>query len=90
MRVWLHSDAARGRFAANEVGPEPLATLSRLLDPAAGRNNDAMMRLGKDQQRLMDLVRRMGIVSSGQPNQQGGDNGRRDSNRPNRSNRSGK
>jgi type II secretory pathway pseudopilin PulG len=70
VRVWLHSDAARGRFAANEQGPEPLAQLSRLLDPAAGRNNDAMMRLGKDQQRLMDLVVRMGIVAGSQPNQQ--------------------
>ncbi len=71
VRVWLESDAARGRFAAADMGPEPLATLSRTLDPGAARNNDAMMRLGKDQNRLLNLVVRMGIAQGGQPAQPG-------------------
>lgn len=65
VRVWLDSDTARGRFAVNDQGPEPLAELSRLLDPGAARNSDAMARLGKDQARLMNLVRRMGIIPDG-------------------------
>ena len=64
-RVWLDSDTVRGRLAQNTQGPEPLAELSRLLDPGAARNQDSMNRLGKNQQRLMDLVRRMGIIPQG-------------------------
>lgn len=79
-RVWLDSDTARGKFAQNDQGPEPLAELSRLLDPAAPRNFDAMSRLGKDQARMMDMVRRMGIFNEGgtpTPGNGGGSGGSR-------------
>jgi hypothetical protein len=67
VRVWLLSQDSAGLSIAGEQGPEPLATLSRVLDPAAARNNDAMTRLGKDQQRLLELVQRMRIVQGQSP-----------------------
>jgi prepilin-type N-terminal cleavage/methylation domain-containing protein len=74
-RVWLDSDDARGRFARNDQGDAPLVELSRLLDPGAARNFDAMTRMGKDPGRLMDLVVRMGITQQGGAPAPGGGGG---------------
>lgn len=82
-RVWLESDDARGKLAALEQGPEPLAELSRILDPSTRRNPDSAERLGKDPSRLMELVTRMGIVPpSGDKPSTLGSNPNRRSGRP--------
>lgn len=62
VQVWLDSSASMGRAAVADQDGAPLAELSRLLDPAAARNSDAMARLGKDTDRVMRLVERMGLV----------------------------
>lgn len=72
VQVWLDSSVALGRSALNDQDAEPLAELSRLLDPAAARNNDAMSRLGKDTDRVMRLVERMGLFPGGAPPADGG------------------
>lgn len=62
VRVWLESDQAHGRNAVLDQGTAPLAELSRLLDPAAARNSDAMDRFGRSPARMADLIRRMGMA----------------------------
>lgn len=60
VRVWLErADARPG--AAQSLDGQPLAVLTRLLDPVAPRNPDAMDRLSRDPNRMMELVTRVGI-----------------------------
>lgn len=64
VRVWLERFDGRPGAAQTQTG-EPLAVLTRLLDPVAPRNPDAMARLSQDPNRMMEMVNRVGIGPSG-------------------------
>jgi len=78
VKVWLERpDGAPG--STESMDGEPLATLTRLLDPVTPRNPDAMNRLAQDPNRMMDMIGRVGITSGGEaaPSGSTGNNGRR-------------
>lgn len=63
VRVWLDRDETESLGVGRDA--PPLAELSRLLDPIAPRNIDAMNRLAADTPRLLEMVGRLGITSDG-------------------------
>jgi len=80
VEVWLDRQD-RGPGWTESADFKPLASLSRLLDPVAARNPDAMARLAQDQNRLMGIMGRIGLTPGGDGGQQtpsiGGRNNRR-------------
>lgn len=64
VRVWLDRNEVEAVGAGARDAP-PLAELSRLLDPMAPRNKDAMDRFAADIPRMVKIISRLGIASDG-------------------------
>ncbi|MBC7771264.1 MAG: type II secretion system protein [Pyrinomonadaceae bacterium] len=73
VRVWLDRNEVEAVGGVKDV--PPLAELSRLLDPIAPRNIDAMNRLASDTTRLLEMVPRLGITGGAPSPGNSGGNG---------------